>query len=267
MEHGATHGRLLPYAVALLLCAGVGLFLLHADDEPTAKAEIHNMLDRAVLGDDPGACTEVYTPRFVRQLHPGRVNPLHECRSEADGVPEKGQVRIRALRIHEPRALVSVAVVGGDMGGTAMKLTLLDAGRWQVDRMRDIDLDRKGFAGLLHKSLSRFDGTPREAECIAHRVLRRVGRRRVERSILEGRTDRLGLLGLSCLRDRTVRAELASGMRRGLAAGDIPAPAVECVIDHTMRSIPQGRTRLAVRHPAAARSLVRRAALACRGAA
>jgi hypothetical protein len=263
-----TYGRLLPYAIAIVLCAGFALFILHANHQPTAKAEIHDMLQRAVLSDDPGTCTEVYTPRFVRQLHPGRVNPLHECRRDADGTREGGHVRIRALRIHGHHADVNVAVVGGRMDGTAMKLLLLDAGGWQVDRMRDIDLDWQGFAGLLHQDLSKFNGTPREAKCIAHVVIHRVGKHRVEQAILDGRTDSLGMLGLRCLSDRTVRTELASGLRRGLSRDKhLRADTVDCVVDHTMRRIPPGRSRALVRHRSAARKIVLHAADSCRSTA
>ena len=268
MEEAPTRGRLLPYGIAIALCAGFALFVLRANDEPSPKAQIRDMLDRAVLSNDPGTCTEVYTPRFVRQLHPGRVNPLHECRQEADGTLEGGRVRIRALRIHGHHADVNVAVVGGRMGGTGMKLALLDAGGWQVDRMRDIALDSRGFAGLLHRELSKFNGTPREAACIAHLVIHRVGKQRVEQAIVEGRTARLGMLGLRCLSDRTARTELASGLRRGLSRGeDIPPAAVDCVVDHTMRMIPPGRTRSLVRHRIEARRIVIRAAASCGGAA
>jgi len=263
-----TYGRLLPYAIAIALCGGFAFFALHANDEPSAKAQIHDMLQRAVLSNDPGTCTEVYTPRFVRQLHPGRVNPLHECRRDADGTKEGGHVRIRALRIHGHHAHVNVAVVGGQMDGTAMKLALLDAGGWQVDRMRDIDLDWQGFAGLLHRELSKFNGTPREAKCIAHVVIHRVGKHRVEQAILDGRTDGLGMLGLRCLSDRTVRTELASGLRRGLSRQEnVPAAAVDCIVGHTMRRIPPGQSRSLVRHRSAARKIVLRAAVSCRSAA
>ena len=263
-----TYGRLLPYAIAIALCGGFAFFALHANDEPSAKAQIHDMLQRAVLSNDPGTCTEVYTPRFVRQLHPGRVNPLHECRRDADGTRDAGHVRIRVLRIHGHHAHVNVAVVGGQMGGTAMKLALLDAGGWQVDRMRDIDIDSRAFAGLLHRELSKFNGTPREAKCIAHVVIQRVGKHRVEQAILDGRTDSLGMLGLRCLRDRTLRTELATGLRRGLSRGKkIPPATLDCIVDHTMRRIPPGRTRSLVRNRSAARKIVLRAADSCRRAA
>jgi hypothetical protein len=159
------------------------------------SAGVERMLSRVFTENDTAQCSRDMTPAFVRQVF-GRAggDPLANCiQSNRDSDAGATAVRIEGLAVDGGTAQGTVRVTAGSLADSAVTVGLVrDAGRWKLDRLVDLDLNRERLDQTFKQEFLDKGATEAQADCIVEGIDRNF--------------SDMDMLGLSATGEAQVRA-------------------------------------------------------------
>lgn len=157
-------------------------------------------VERMFTTRDAQDCTTLYTEAALEQMV-GTDDPVAACRTVLPGSSPARSLEVDGPEVSGQRATARVTPDGGDYGGLAVDLELVLAdGRWQVDRISDLELlDRQDVLSPIRDGLDESVGNSLRSEdldCI-DAVLGAIPKEEVEQLLLE---RQMGQRGIDALR-------------------------------------------------------------------
>lgn len=245
---------------AAICCLALTLLALAAcggsDDEQRA---VRAAIRTALTSTSPAACTRSYTRGFLDQgsfgLRPLADDYARFCRANIDALAARA-VAVSDVSVDGARARARFTADGGAYAVRAATVELRkDGGRWRLDRLTALTLDRARFARQQARATRLADGVSRrQSQCVIRR-LGRVSDAGLEAALVHARAAVLADPLLVC----AIRPEL---LAQGLSQHQ-----TRCVIGQLRREPEAFVRRLLERTAAARRALDRaftRAGAACR---
>jgi hypothetical protein len=232
-----------------------------------ARAEIAGMLSRTLTESDPAQCTEDFTAQFLRQSF-GDDDELERCirRNRQDEDPNAERVQVDRVTISGATAQAVIKAIGGGMDGSVITVEVVhDFGRWKLDRMVDLQIDRAKFDRVLEERALENGFSPNETRCYVEAFARAVSDEELERLEISGEEPDFGGIGISCIRKATLTRQIGEEISQSMEADDTPRPVIDCVVDRITHGLSgaQLRALVAVRDNGRLGSLLRAAASAC----
>ena len=203
---------------------------------PGDEADVRRLVTLALTTDRAADCSRFYTPAFQAQLKrkPG-PEAMAECREEADGEADGTRAHIKSLSPVAGGYQVAASASGGEMGPVSFVVTVISAhGGWKIDHLVSVDFNMNRLGELMVDHFLEKGWSPAEAQCMGDKIaamdeddfsdawlgaegnpLQEV----VEREFQE------------CMSGSTLRDQMATGIRQGLADQGAPAPIIDCVVD------------------------------------
>jgi hypothetical protein len=218
---------------------------------PADQAAIEEMLTRGFTESDPKQCTQDMTPSLLRQTYGREKGTLDRCRrgntpqSEADAK----SVEVESVMATSDGATAMVKVTSDNsLDGSVLTLRLVrQGGRWKLDRLADIQIDRVRLDQHVREHLGARGYLPAETSCAIDKFDRTVSDQDIERDAIVGgpgsSASSIQAEAASCLSRPTLLRELSAGFTAGLSGRGVPAPITRCVVDHLTHGVPTSRLR------------------------
>jgi hypothetical protein len=248
--------------VAAGLASGCGASA--GSSESAEERAIREVITRASTDDDPASCEQLATGAFLAQMYGHSESPLDACTEDArEDPPDAEAAEVTSIDIQGARAQATTALSGGVLDGMVMTFELLEAaGGWKINRLTEIEIDRRRFDDANRSDLIREGFKPPEADCAIKRLQHEFGTEAIEDLYIDGEVDRLGGAFFGCV-SRETMAELF--VREGLSSDEV-AGREGCMVDQvTDRYRPEALERAYARGTAEQQmsELGRHAAAAC----
>jgi hypothetical protein len=134
------------------------------------------------------------------------------------------------------------------MDGSVLMVSLIrQSGRWKVDQLADIQIDRARLDQHVQHDLGAHGYLPSETSCAIAKFDRAVSDQDIERdAIVGGPSFSFGSVqadAVSCLSRPTLLRELSQEFTAALNSRGIPASITRCVVDHLTHGTPTPRLR------------------------
>ena len=229
--------------LSVLLTAGIAAFLVWlafwgtASPDPQAggRPAIEQMLNRTFTENDPAQCSNDMTPAFVSQSFGGHedTTPMQRCveQNTDENEPAAKSVTVKSVALNGRSARAVVLAHGGDMDGSQATVDLVvQDGRWKLDRLADIQIDRASLDRTYLQQMQAMGMTTSESRCLLRAFDREFSDAELERATLSG-VDNLESegVGLGCLGRSTLVAMFEKGIASGAQSRGIPAPVADCI--------------------------------------
>jgi hypothetical protein len=137
------------------------------------SAPVERMLSRVFTENDTAQCSRDMTPAFVRQVYGrGGGDPVANCiQSNRNSDTTATAVRIEELAVHGGTAQGTVRVTAGSMAESTATVGLVrDAGRWKLDHLIDLDLNRERLDQMFKQEFLDKGFTEAQADCIVEGI-------------------------------------------------------------------------------------------------
>jgi hypothetical protein len=143
-------------------------------------------------------------------------------------------------------AIAVIRMSGGPSDGSVVTFRVVNqGGRWKLDRLSDIQIDRAAYDRHVKNELGAQGYLPTETTCAMAKFDQTVSDEDIERSAIIGDSSSIGILGLaaSCLSRPTLLRELGEGITASLHIHGLRGPVVNCVVDRMTHGVPTVRLR------------------------
>jgi hypothetical protein len=200
--------------------------------ESAEESAIREVTSRAFTDNDPAHCEQLATGSFLAQMYDGTESPLDDCKEDArKDPPDAKAAEVTSVEVQGARAQATAALSGGVADGTVMTFELLETrSGWKLNRLTEIEIDRRRYDDANRSDLIREGLTPGEANCAITRVQREFATAALENLYIEGEVDQLGGAVIGCVSRETMR-ELF--VKDGFGA-DEPVARKRCIVDQFM---------------------------------
>jgi hypothetical protein len=199
------------------------------------RPAIKQMIARSFTENDPAQCTEDMTPAFVSQTFGGHEDtaPMQRCLEQNTTEKEATakSVTIKSVALNGTTARAVVVAHGGDMDGSEATVDLvLQGGRWKLERLADIQIDRASLDRMYLREMQAAGMSAGESRCLLRAFDREFSDTELERATLSG-VDNLENegVGLGCLGRSTLVRMFQEGIARGVQSRGIPTPVADCI--------------------------------------
>jgi hypothetical protein len=218
-----------------------------AADRPT----IEQMLTRGFTENDPKQCTQDMTSSFLRYSFGTEKGALDRCRrsNTPQSEPAAKSVVVESVTSASGGATAVIKVTSDNsLDGSVLTLRLVrDRGRWKVDQLADIQIDRTRLDQHVRDQLGAHGYLPAETSCAIAKFDRTVSDQDIERDAVVGgpstSADVIGGDAASCLSRPTLLRELSQEFTAALQSRSFPAPITRCVVDRLTHGVPTSRLR------------------------
>ncbi len=186
-----------------LFTAGIAGFLVWlafwGTSAPNSQAggrqAIEQMIGRTFTENDPAQCTQDMTPALVEQsCHEGTTSMqrcVEENKTEEEAIADT--VTIESVVVNGLTARAVVVAHGGEMAGSQVTVDLVaDGGRWKLDHLADVQIDRASFDQNYIRKMQAAGITPSESRCVVRALDREVSDAEIERASSGGGGDTAG---------------------------------------------------------------------------
>lgn len=194
-----------------------------SSSEDEDEAEAREVVEQGFTEPNPQHCTDLATQRFLDQTEAPRdgEEALESCRKDAEEDPEEfaDEVDVSEVAIDGEAATVTAMLEGGASDGMKFTLALVkEEGRWKIDRLEDVEIDRQRFNDATRRNLTESeDVSEKEADCIIAELDRRLSDSEIERAFVEPDPSVFIDVVLDCRGgDGDPRAAFLAGLRRSL---------------------------------------------------
>jgi hypothetical protein len=226
-----------------LLTAGIAGFLVWlafwgtstSHTQAGGRSAIEQMLQRTFTENDPAQCTEDMTPAIVEQSFGGHegTTAMQRCveKNKTEEEAAAKSVVIKSVVLNGLTARAVVVAHGGSMDGSQMTVNLVaQGGRWKLDHLADIQIDRAKVDRMYVREMQVAGMTPGESRCLVRAFDREFSDAELERASLSG-VDNLETegVGLGCLSRATLVRMFEKGIAAGVQSRGIPAPVGDCI--------------------------------------
>jgi hypothetical protein len=246
-------GTIAAVLVGLVLFGGGGADSGGSGGGADATAEIKQMLTRTMTENDPQQCTHDMTPAFLEQSF-GRDedNTAPEnCREENtdDEPPSARSVAFQSVTVQGSTAEAVVAIEGGNMDGSRVTVRLVsDAGRWKLDRLADLQIDRARVDQAYVREMEESGLSRAEARCVVAELHREFSDAEIERAAVSGEDDlATDQVGLECVSRSTLVAMFQKGIVAGAESRGMPSSVADCVAQRFTSGLSDAELRAFVR--------------------
>jgi hypothetical protein len=215
------------------------------------RSAIEQMLTRAFTENDPKQCTQDMTPSFLRYSFGAEKGTLDRCRrsNTPQSEPSAKSVAVESVTAASGRATATIKVTSDNsLDGSVLTLGLVrDDGRWKVNRLSDIEIDRARLDQHVRDQLGAHGYLPAETSCAIVKFDRTVSDQAIERdTVIGGASTSAGVIGAdaaSCLSRPTLLRELSQEFTAAFRSRGVPAPITRCVVDRLTHGVPTSRLR------------------------
>jgi hypothetical protein len=143
--HGRQRRKVLVVALAGALLSAWALSGCASGD----RAGVMKAITTALKSSDPSLCHRLYTARWIETYtHPDGTSPCRQLNQEKVSFRN---VSVTTLAISGSTATAAVAVRDHEHGFRALTVRLTDQGRWRLDAITDVQLDRDRFLDELKR--------------------------------------------------------------------------------------------------------------------
>jgi hypothetical protein len=222
-----------------------------ADSSSIQEDLVRQTVTTFVTHSDPADCKFTYTQRFVDRMFEGSgAEAVARCQySSADNDDQDGdQAVIEQVSIDSGRATVVTGTTGGLFDGTVHTLRLVrDAGRWKVDSVSAIKVDRGRWDSASHNSWIANGFSAEEADCVLREQTRAVETGELERVLLAGyrgrEIDGPELKVTDCISAATLERKFSKKVWKSAAPGGIAPSVVDCITSNMLKSMSSAELR------------------------
>jgi hypothetical protein len=204
---------------------------------------IETAVIEALTENDPSQCTTIVTQRFVEQSFaeagPEAIEECREANVDAKSTTAE-EVTFDRVTVEGDTAQAVVAVSGGAEDGSILTISLLhEGGRWKLDHLDDIQINRARFDRAQEAAGVKEGLTPQEAQCVVAQLRRTHTTAQLEQEALDEDTEDPASPEVLCLSRATLVREFAKGIRRSVQQDkqDIPEQVAECVVHKLTRDL------------------------------
>jgi hypothetical protein len=237
---------------------GLGVYAGIADDwqlVPEASSsrdvtEIREVVTHDTLVADPSDCTELETERLVMQGEEGTYEEaLAECREEeADEDDALGPtLDVSEIEVDGDEAHATANAPDGRMSMFTFRLDLVrESGRWKIDYISGVEIDRPAFDALMAQRADDSRWTAAELDCILshHRA---VPTEEIERSFVEegehALEDDLREFSMLCMRGTRLTQVLSAVLHERAVEDGVPVRYADCFTRQFLSRVPRARIR------------------------
>jgi hypothetical protein len=206
------------------------------------------MLRRTSTQNDPKQCTNDLTRAYLlHHFGPGK-GALDRCRRTNTPQAERAadRITVEGLTATGSSAIATIRMTGGYSDGSVVTYRVVNEnGRWKLDRLSDIQIDRAAYDRYVKNQLGAQGYLPSETTCAMAKFDQTVTNGDIERSTIIGDPSSIGIAGLaaSCLTRATLLRELGEGITASLHVHGLRGPVVRCVVDRMTHGVPTVRLR------------------------
>jgi hypothetical protein len=219
-----------------------------AGDAPVAgNSGITQMLSRTVTTNDPKQCTIDMTHAFLEQRWGSSKGTLDRCRrsSTPQSDPMAHSITVQTVTVTGPSAAASFQAHGSYYDGSVFTVRLVhQSGRWKLDALTNVQVDRPGFDQHLKTTLGARGYLPAETTCAIAKFDQTVSDDDLSRKIVLADSS-IGITedAVSCLTRPTLLRELGQLFTATLSSEGFRGPVVKCVVDRMTHGVPIARLR------------------------
>jgi hypothetical protein len=212
------------------------------------QASLVEMLRRTSTQNDPKQCTNDLTHAFLmHRFGPGK-GALDRCRraNTPQAAKAADSIAVESVTATGSSAIAVIRMAGGYSDGSVVTYRVVNqGGRWKLDRLSDIQIDRAAYDLYVKNQLGASGYLPSETTCAMTKFDQTVTDADIERSEIVGdySTVAIGGLAASCLTRPTLLRVLGEGFRASLEVRGFSGPIVRCVVDRLTHGIPTARLR------------------------
>lgn len=213
------------------------------------RSSIDDLLNRAFTQNDPSQCTQDMTRAFVRQFFGLEKGTVDRCR-RANTPQSEASAKSIAVQSVSGSGSSATAVIrassANTLDGSVMTLNMArTGGRWKLDHLVDIRIDRGRFDQHLRDQLGARGYLPTETSCAIGKLDRTVSDDQIERNTVIGDSsyEYIQAAAVSCLSRSTLLRELGQGMTAGLSSHGVSPAVTRCVVDRLTHGVPIARLR------------------------
>jgi hypothetical protein len=215
------------------------------------RRAIEQMLTRGFTENDPKQCTQDMTASFLRYSYGTEKGTLDRCRrsNTPQSEPAAKSIAVESVTAVSGRATALIKVSSDNgLDGSVMTLRLVrDDGRWKLNRMADIQIDRARLDQHVRDQLGAKGYLPAETSCAIAKFDQTISDQAIERDLILGgaspSSDVVEGQAASCLSRPTLLRVLSREFTAALQSRGFPAPITRCVVDHLTHDVPTSRLR------------------------
>jgi hypothetical protein len=212
------------------------------------QSSLEQMLSRTFTQNDPKQCSNDMTRAFLVERFGSSKGTLDRCRRANTPQSEASadSIAVEGVTATGDSAIAVIRMTGGSSGGSVVTLRVVNqGGRWKLDRLSDIQIDRATYDLHIKNELGAQGYLPTETTCAMAKFDQTVSDQDIERSAIIGDSSSIGIAGLaaSCLGRATLLRELGEGITASLHIHGLRGPVVNCVVDRMTHGVPTLRLR------------------------
>jgi hypothetical protein len=219
-----------------------------ASSTPVAdQSSIEQVLRRVFSQNDSKQCTETMTIGYRRQMFGSSKGTLDRCRRsntpQAD--PATDGITVESITATGSAATAVFKASGGSMDGSVVTVSMVqEGGRWKLNRLADIQIDRARLDQRVKNELGARGYLPSETSCAIAKFDRTASNADIERdTIVRQSSVDIDQLAASCLTRSTLLRELGQDIAASLHAVGFRGQVVNCVVDRMTHGVPTERLR------------------------
>jgi hypothetical protein len=212
------------------------------------QSSLVDMLRRTSTENDPKQCTNDLTHAFLVQRFGSSKGTLDRCRRANTPQAERSadSITVEGLTATGSSTIAVIRLAGGYSDGAVLTYRVVNqGGRWKLDRLSDIQIDRAAYDLRVKNELGAQGYLPSETTCAMAKFDQTVSDADIERSAILGDYSSISVGGLaaSCLSRATLLRELGEGITASLHIHGLRGPVVNCVVDRMTHGVPTVRLR------------------------
>ena len=213
------------------------------------RSAIDDVLNRTFTQNDPSQCTQDVTAAYLHQVFGSEKGAEDRCRRHST---PQSELTARSIAVQ--------SVVGGGSRATAVirlsSTNTLDGsvqiislvhqgGRWKLDKLVDVQIDRARFDQQLRNELGARGYLPAETSCAVGKLDRTVPSDEIERDIVIGDSsyEYIENSAVSCLSRPTLLREFGEEITAAFRSRGVPQQVTRCVVDRLTHGVPIMRLR------------------------
>jgi hypothetical protein len=212
------------------------------------QSSLVDMLRRTSTENDPKQCTNDLTHAFLVQRFGPSKGALDRCRRSNTPQAQRSadSIAVEGLTATGSSAIAVIRLAGGYADGSVLTYRVVNqGGRWKLDRLSDIQIDRAAYDLRVKNQLGAEGYLPSETTCALTKFDQTVSDADIERSAILGDYSSIAIGGLaaSCLSRATLLRELGEGITASLHIHGLRGPVVNCVVERMTHGVPTVRLR------------------------
>jgi hypothetical protein len=213
------------------------------------RSAIDDLLTRTFTQNDPSQCTRDLTRAYLRQNFGSEKGTLDRCRRRNTPQSPKGAKSIEVQSVSGGGSSATAVLrltSDNTLDGSTMTLSLAhEDGRWKLNKLLDVQIDRARFDQHLRDELGSHGYLPAETSCAVSKLDRTVSDAEIESDVITASSsyEYVQSAAVSCLSRPTLIRELRREFNAVLSSRGFPSSVTRCVVDKLTRGLPIARLR------------------------